>query len=294
MKRKKEVYMTKARLTDNDLSAVNTNDLLNLLKERGYFASKLPPTTSGKSFKVDLKRLKGRDYKFGVISCTQIGSKYQQMTHLHSFYKLCKKKGIELVLHCGDLVDGSKVYRGQEYELFLHGADAQKEYVVNQYPRIAGIKTKVIMGNHDESFYKTDGYNIVKAICEQRDDIEYLGDYLAFIDVDKIKLALMHGAGGVAYARSYKLQKIIEQLSPNSKPHMLFLGHYHVQAHIPAYRNVEGIMVGCFQSQTPFLTRLGLAPNIGGVLVEMHVDDSGLLSVKTEWIPYYVPVKNDY
>ena len=286
--------MAKTKIDDLDLSAVKTDELLALLQQRGYFASKLPPTVSGKSFQVDLKRLKGKVYRFGVISCTQIGSKFQQMTHLHGFYKLCKKKGIELVLHCGDLVDGSKVYRGHEYELFLHGADAQRDYVIDNYPRIAGIQTKVILGNHDESFWKTDGYNIVRAICEQRDDMDYLGDYLAFINIDKIKIALMHGAGGVAYARSYKLQKIIEQLSPNIKPHMLFLGHYHVQVHIPAYRNVEGIMVGCFQSQTPFLTRLGLAPNIGGVLVEMNVNELGLLSVKTEWVPYYVSIKDDY
>lgn len=279
---------------DFDLSEVKTAKLLESLKSRGYFVSKVPPTVSGKIFKADTKKLAGRTYRFAVLSCTQIGSKYQQMTHLHSFYKLCKKRGIDLVLHCGDLVDGSKVYRGQEYELFLHGADQQRDYVIKNYPKIEGINTKVILGNHDESFWKTDGYNIVRAICDQREDMDYLGDYLAFITIDKIKIALMHGAGGVAYARSYKVQKIIEQLAPEVKPHMLFIGHWHVQAHIPAYRNVEGISIGCFQSQTPFLTRLGLSPNIGGLVVEMRVDDNGLLGFKTEWIPYYAPIKDDY
>lgn len=270
------------------------NELIDELKTRGYFVSKVPPTASGKTFEADFTKLRGKRYRFAAISCTQLGSKYQQMTHLYSFYNLCKRLNISQVLHAGDLVDGEKVYRGQEYELFLHGADAQRDYVVENYPKIEGIKTSVILGNHDESFWKTSGYNIVQAIAERRDDIEYLGDYLAYLSIDNIKIGLMHGAGGVAYARSYKIQKIIEQLAPEQKPHMLFVGHWHVQAHVPAYRNVEGFMLGCFQSQTPFLTRLGLMPNLGGIIVEVRVNADGILEVQTKWIPYYVPVKNDY
>jgi predicted phosphodiesterase len=277
-----------------DISKTTNRELIQELHTRGYFVSKVPPTASGKTFKADFTKMAGNKYRFAVISCTQIGSKYQQMSHLYTFYKLCKRRRIKTVLHCGDLVDGTRVYRGQEYELFLHGADAQVDYTVDNYPMIDGITTKVIVGNHDESFWKYDGFNVVKAICQRRDDMEYLGDYLAFLDEEFIKIAVMHGGGGVAYARSYKLQKIIEQFSPQNKPHMLFAGHWHVQNHIPAYRNVEGFMMGCFQSQTPFLTRLGLTPNIGGLIVEYRADSTGLLGIKTEWIPFYVPLKNDY
>ena len=136
--------------------------------------------------------------------------------------------------------------------------------------------------------------NIVKAICNERDDMDYLGDYLACVELDSIKIALMHGAGGNAYARSYKLQKLIEQMPPELKPHMLFVGHWHITNWLPMYRNVSGFSVGAFQSQTPFLTRLGLYPEIGGYIIEVRVDDAGLVSVKPEWIPYYVPIKNNY
>jgi len=43
------------------------------LGSRGYFTSKVPPTVSGKTFKADIKPMAGRKYKFGVISCTQLG-----------------------------------------------------------------------------------------------------------------------------------------------------------------------------------------------------------------------------
>lgn len=276
------------------LDKATNKELLEELKGRGFFVSKVPPTNSGKMFTADVKRMSGNKYRFAVISCTQIGSKYQQMTHLHTFYQICKRRGVDTVLHCGDLVDGERVYRGHEYSLFLHGADAQADYTVENYPRVKGIKTLVIMGNHDEAFWVNGGTNVVKDICSRRDDMEYLGDYLAYVNIGSIKVALMHGSGGVAYSRSYKLQKIVEQLAPESKPHMLFVGHWHVQCHVPAYRNVEAFMMGCFQSQTPYLTRGALFPNIGGLIVEVVADETGMKSIKSEWIPFYVPIKNDY
>ena len=269
-------------------------ELLAELSQRGYFASKIPPQVRGTTFTPDVNKLAGNKYRFAVVSCTQIGSKYQQLSHLYTFYQICQRRKIEIVLHCGDLVEGERVYRGQEYELFLHGADQQRRYVIENYPKMKGVQTKVILGNHDESFYKTAGYNIVESICREREDMEYVGDYYATAQIDGIKVAMMHSAGGVAYARSYKLQKIIEQLAPEVKPHMLFVGHWHVQAHIPAYRNVEAFSMGCFQAQTPFLTRLGLFPNIGGVILEVITNESGIKSVKTEWIPFYIPKKNDF
>lgn len=173
-------------------------ELIEMLKGRGYFVSRVPPTASGKTFQADFTKMAGRKYRFGVLSCSHLGSKYQQLTHLYTFYKYCKRKRVKEVLHCGDVVDGEKMYRGQEYELFIHGADAQTRYAIDNYPKIKGIKTRMILGNHDESFYKTAGYNVAKAIAHHRADIEYLGDYLAFIEIDGIKIALMHGSGGVA------------------------------------------------------------------------------------------------
>jgi len=276
------------------LSKLNTKVLLDAIEDRGYFVSKVPPSVSGKTFKVSPSYLSKNTFKFGVISCTHLGSKYQQMTHLTSFYEECGRQGANLVLHCGDLVDGEKIYRGQEYELFLHGADAQRDYVINNYPRVDGLKTKIILGNHDESFWSNSGINVVKAVCEKRDDMEYLGDYLAYLEMANIRVGIMHAGGGVAYARSYKPQKIVEQLSPEKKPHLMFIGHWHVACSIPRYRNVETFSLGAFQDQTPYLVRKGLDPNVTGLIIEVLADSTGLLSVKQEWIHYYVPVKNDF
>lgn len=198
------------------------------------------------------------------------------------------------MLHCGDLVEGERLYRGQEYERFLHGADAQIEFAVKNYPRRKGVCTKVIGGSHDYSFYKLAGIDVLESINRQRNDIEYLGMWGAFVEIDGIKIYLHHGTSGISYARSYKLQKLIEQLAPEQKPHMLFDGHYHVSCHIPMYRNVVGWLVPCFQAQTPYLKGKGLYPEIAGLICEVTPDENGIGKIRFEVIPFYVPVKDDF
>ena len=274
-------------------------EAIKYLQTAGYQVQKREVKTD-QHFIVDPSRFKGDTIKFAAIGDTHIGSKYQQMGWLTSFYCYCFEKDINLILHAGDVVAGNdKVYKGQEYELFIHGADAQLEYIVENYPRFEGIETKVIAGNHDESFWKDGGYNLVKRFAEKRPDIEYLGLYGAYLDLKGIKVYLAHGDGGNAYARSYKMQKRIEQFSPQEKPDVYILGHYHTVSEIPMYRNVLGIQVGCFEAQTPYLKRKGLYPEIGGHIIELKVNSTdrgepGIISIKREFIPFYVPVKNDY
>jgi len=276
------------------LADVEVRELLKEVQGRGYYIAKAPLTKSGQIFKGDLTKRRGNRFRFGVVSDTHLCSRYQQLSALWDFYRLCKRRKIEVVFHCGDLTDGEKIYRGHEYELFVHGADGQTDYTVAHYPRIEGIRTEVIAGNHDCSFLATAGYNVAAAICRQREDMTYLGDYLAFVDVENIRIALMHGHGGVAYARSYKVQRICEQLSPEHKPNLLLLGHFHVPNITPGYRNIEAVQMSCFQAQTPYEATRGLMPWIAGLIVELRTDEGGLAAITYEWIPFYVPKKNDF
>ncbi len=276
------------------LSEVETRELLKAIQGRGYYIAKTPVSQAGQTFKGDLTRWSGRKYRWGVVADTHLCSRYQQLTHLWDFYRICGRRKIDTVFHCGDIVDGERIYRGQEYELFVHGADGQTDYAVAHYPNVKGIRTRMISGNHDASFMSTAGYNVAKRIAALRADITFIGDYLAFITVDILKVALMHGHGGVPYARSYRIQKVVEQLSSDNKPHFLFLGHYHVPNITPGYRNVEAVQMACFQSQTPYMATRGLQPHIAGLIVEVQVDDNGLAKVKYEWIPFYRAKKDDY
>lgn len=233
--------------------------------------------------------------RFGLIGDTQFGSKYAQITHLHTFYDICQREGITDVYHTGDLTDGLKMRVGHEYELYEHSADGQIDDVVANYPKRDGITTHFITGNHDASLYKQVGMDVGRAISRQRPDMHYLGRDAAVVNLTpNCTLELRHPWDGVSYAVSYRLQKMIESMESDSKPNIFAVGHYHKELTM-FYRNVHGILTASFQAQTPFLRGKGIASILGGFIVTVRVDDDGtILGCDTEFIPFYKSITDDY
>ena len=233
--------------------------------------------------------------KFAIIGDTQLGSKYAQISHLKSFYELCASEGIKDVYHTGDVTDGLKMRSGHEYELYKTSADDMVQDVIENYPRIEGITTHFITGNHDASIYKQVGYDIGNTISEKRPDMKYLGRDCALIFLTpNCKLELRHPWDGTAYALSYKPQKMIEAMESDSKPNILAIGHYH-KAEYLFYRNVHCLQTGCFQGQTPYTRGKGISVHIGGWIVTIHVDKNGtIIRFGSEFVPYYSSIKDDY
>lgn len=233
--------------------------------------------------------------KFAIMGDTQFGSKYAQITYLHDFYELCKREGIENVYHTGDITDGLKMRVGHEYELYEVSADEMRDDIVKNYPKIDGITTHFITGNHDASIYKHVGYDIGQAIANLRPDMKYLGRDCAVVNLTpECTLELRHPWDGIAYAISYKMQKMIEAMESDSKPNILAVGHYHKAEYI-FYRNVHALQTGCFQGQTPFTRGKGISVHMGGWLVTIYVDENGYIQrFAPEFIPCYYSVKDDY
>jgi predicted phosphodiesterase len=233
-------------------------------------------------------------YTFAIIGDTHIGSLYDRLDNLGNFYKICKSKGVKEVLHTGDILDGHKIYRGQEFEQHKPGWDAQLNRLVAFYPCEDGVKTLFIAGNHDQSYTKLIGMNVGEAIEDKRSDLKFIGnDYGTVIfntpSGRKFDVAVHHPGGGTAYAISYRLQKIIESLSGGTKPAILGVGHYHKSEMLPEYRNICGIQSGCFQAQTPFMASRGLAAHIGGWIIRFTVGTklSKQNMIEAQFIAYY-------
>jgi predicted phosphodiesterase len=236
--------------------------------------------------------------RFGVVSDTHLGHKHQQLSYLQDFYAQAADFGAEFMLHGGDVVDGQNMHRDQQFELFRHGVDAQASYCIEKLPVLrrkkAALPTYAIGGNHDGSSWNDVGANVLRHVQEAREDFRFLGAPLATFHYGPLRIMLMHPDGGVAYARSYKLQKIVEQLAPDEKPHLLICGHWHTASHLPAYRNVEAFSAPCFQAQTAYMKRKGLAPAIGGILFEATFSGAGLLELQTRWVLYRNPRPHDW
>lgn len=213
--------------------------------------------------------------KFGVISDKHIGSKYCNKKLLRRLYDDFKSEGCNFVLDAGDLTDGIQVYRGQLNEIEVYKFDDAVKLVEDVHPD--SLKTYIIAGNHDDSWYKLVGADILKAIHRMRPDIIPVGRTTARIKgKDGGEIELTHPSGGVAYAKSYKAQKQIEQMQ--DRPDLLVRGHCHIAGFWP-YLDTYVIEAGTTQAQTPYLKAKGLYPDMGGWIVELYKD-----KIKTEWV----------
>lgn len=236
-----------------------------------------------------------KEITFGVVSDCHINSKYQQMTHLHTFYDICQARGINIVYNAGDLDEGEEMRVGHKYECHCQGADSHTDYIREHYPKREGIETHFITGNHDHSLIKRAGYNIGRMINMQRDDMKYLGpDYARIMLTPNCSMDIIHPHDGASYALSYATQKMVDALQGGSKPNILICGHHH-KAMYYEYRNIQIFEAGTFQSQTPFMRGKRIAANVGGWIITVNVDEEGTIKrIIPEWIPFFEMIENDY
>ena len=228
------------------------------------------------------------DLMLGFCGDTHGGSAEEKLEELHTFYDICEREGVEHVLHTGDVTAGDNVYKGQRFDLRLHGYDDQSKHVEREYPHRKGITTHVLAGNHDHSFHRIAGANIVKSICENREDMRYLGLYGATVELSPgFTIYVHHLNGGIPYARSYRRQKVVEGFTGGTKPRIYIAGHDH-QAMWFNYRNVEVFGTGCFEGQTDLLRRMGVDPVVGGYIVEVKLDENGAIRrIRPEFVKFY-------
>lgn len=226
----------------------------------------------------------GEEYtvKFAAIADTHIGSKSQRLDWLYDFYEYASTQGVKYFLHAGDVITG--LYPQRIFDAFLHAGDDFIAYTVEHYPHIPGCETILIAGNHDETFIRVAGMDIMRQICEERKDMKYIGMMEGVVEIDGCRILLQHGAGGMTANLSGKLQKYIEKLPHTShRPHCIILGHYHSgSVFLPDYKGVVGVMPGCFEGQTLFLKKNKITPVNSGMIIELTLKDDRVIRAKNE------------
>jgi len=239
--------------------------------------------------------IKGLNYKFGAISDTHLGSKYERLDVLNALYDIFEKEGIKIVLHGGNYVDGE--FRFNKFETKTHGFDEMIDYFLKNYPKRKGIKTLFISGDDHEGWWtQQTGIDPGRVLVERqkeygRNDLVYLGYQEANIELKSAKgkalLKILHGGMGTSYADSYRTQKMVESFSEGEKPHILLVGHYHKAIyHTP--RGVHTLLLGTTQGQTRFMRKKELKAYLGGWIVEINQAPSGEINrFKPEWIQFW-------
>lgn len=260
------------------------------LEQYGLTEKELSRLLAGRTNKpaVIKKHITNDEFEFGIVSDTHFGSNYECLDELHTIYEVFKKCGITEVVHAGDILSGQRMYPGWEMETKAFGSLNQVAHCVKNYPKVKGIKTYFITGSHDTCYFKQNGTEVGELIAQAREDLVYIGQYAGTVEINGIKIQLLHPTGGVPYALSYRGQKIVEQIPSGGKPHILVIGHLHICYYFN-YRNVHVIGAGCFQSQTPYLLQKGLNPQIGGWTVKIRrakYKKQSVVAITPSWIPF--------
>jgi len=246
------------------------------------------------------------------ISDTHIGSTHAQISAVKRIVEIAYQEfGVKHVLHSGDLTAGWNMYRGQQNELYAMGADDQADAAANTLPQLKGMSYYILGGNHDYSFDKQSGHNVVKMACNLRPDWHYAGFDLAEIPMWAVKgktrasTVLWHPSGGVPYALSYRGQKIAAEISrkellevvledkPAPTVRWVQWGHLHVSDFFP-HGPMWVMGPGCFEGTNGYLKAKGLTPTIQGVIVEAHLTEKGLIQRQSLTPIQFIELENDY
>ena len=178
--------ISKGTVTVGQLSGVldrSENTVLSLVKglrNKGYEINleedkvSIPRILIPTGNEIDLTQYYGDSIKLALYSCTHFGNRWQQPTNLHAFYQICEEQKVDAFIHHGDGVDGTKMYGGQEQEQFAIGLDEQEELWVGLQPK-SDVTQYVGGGNHDYSWIRHAGANVVRRVCAKREDLIYTG-----------------------------------------------------------------------------------------------------------------------
>lgn len=298
--RRKKSYRVETLADKLDVAPKRVREAVQALRDAGYRIpdeaagvielAKVDPSRAGDLHKLPLTLLDGDRIKFGVVSDTHLCSKECALDELHLAYDYFEREGITTVLHGGDLVAGMGIFPLQHLYITHHSFEDQRDFSVANYPRRDGITTHIIGGNHDlEGDFGKAGCDPVSAFADRRDDVNYLGAYSAWLELaNGAYVHMLHGKGGVGYALSYKMQKIIESYPPGRKPAALILGHYHRQSTMDV-RGVQGMYPACFEWRSKqFGERVGHSNNVGFHIVDATLgDDGSIVGWRPEWLPLW-------
>lgn len=315
---KKGPISLRALSTKLDRSEETVLALLQQMKDAGYVIE----STYGK-VEVNTQKLpkieytpaktladeQGHDIIFGVISDTHSGSTHAQPSALNKFIDIAYSEGVRHMFHGGDLTAGMFGYRGQNYDLIPDArptnratgwqATENQIAIADTYmPQKDGLTYYILGGNHDYWHIANAGIDAVARYCRRREDSIFLG-----YDVNEVPLTenasirLWHPTGGIPYAKSYRLQKGLEELAfqeltraveqmDSPKVRILLAGHLHVEIKMQS-GPLHAALIGCFEGSTNYLKKKALTPVIGGAIWRVRLTENGLIQrVDYTFIPF--------
>ena len=126
--------------------------------------------------------------RFLVISDLHCGNLYERNDLFDRAFNYCKKRGIHIILCCGDFLDGTFTKGCQ----LIPDVFQQFQYFIKTYPSDPKIITFGVGGDHDESGLKHKALNFIKLCENYRPDIVIGGYNNTIIQIKNDKIQLFH------------------------------------------------------------------------------------------------------
>lgn len=108
-----------------------------------------------------------------------------------------------------------------------------------------------------------------------------MGSDVADMQIGKLKIRLFHGKGGNAYAKSYKIQKYLDSIPLEERPHILQTGHIH-QSFYMKQDDTHCFQTSCLEDLTPFARSMGFANDKSVWWVDVEMNDRGQIQNITQ------------
>ncbi len=241
---------------------------LNLLEDSYYYELQ-------KGSLLLLKKLEFEDYdiscddglvKFMIVSDTHIGLKGDRLDLLNYAYEEAAKKGVKIVFHGGDIIEGCKYPNN----LRVRNPQDQIDICVDKYPFDENITTYFITGNHEENLYQSHGLDVGLILDELRSDMVYLGFSEASIKLNDAGIFLFHGSDLNKTFNDYSMKAVAKELIPYNYD-FLIRGHSHDFGQ-SLFNNTHCIQVPSLCESNKSL-EFYMEPNIGIIFVEYRKVD---------------------
>ena len=85
---------------------------------------------------------------------------------------------------------------------------------------------------------------------------------------------MFHGNGGISYAKSYKLQKYLDTIPLEERPHILQTGHIH-QSFYMKQDGTHCFQTSCLEDATPYTKSMGFSNDKSVWWVDVYMDEKG-------------------
>lgn len=255
-----------------------------------HFHVNLLPT-QGNVYTISKSRMEKTTMRFAASSDWHFASIFHLPRTWRAAMDRVRDEGINTVYVAGDLMDGVGIYRGHLENLVTPSVEHQTDIVAKAMARYPDITFWGIAGNHDYSFTKQNGIRPLALLEAKSDNFKNLGDLKADVIYDGVRVRMLHGAGGRAYATSYPTQtylrdyfKGLRQDEMMDLPDIMIVGHYHT-LYVGHDHGMWILQCGSFQDgDNEYCVRRGLTGPNGLFLVEATVCRGDIQEFQTRYI----------